>query len=327
MYDIITFGSATWDIFLESPRKGWQVLKSKKFISMKGTCFNLGSKFDVGGISFASGGGGTNTAISFKKQGFKTAFFGGVGDDIAGREVIERLKNSGVDCSLVIKKRAEATNHSIVLNMGFDKDRTILVYRGASETIAQKDVPWGKLNAKWFYLAPLSGKMAENTKDIIDFAKVNDIKVAFNPGNSQLELDNIEDIIEKVDILILNQEEASMLTKIPFTKERMIFKEIDQICLGITIMTKGPDGVSVSDGVYLYEAKLPKIKVVDRTGAGDSFGSGFLSGFIRTGGDIEYSIQLGIANSASCLQKLGAKNGLLEKGQKFKKIKIIKIKI
>jgi len=36
---------------------------------------------------------------------------------------------------------------------------------------------------------------------------------------------------------------------------------------------------------------------------------------------------LGIANSVSCLQKLGAKNGLLEKGQKFKKIKIIKIKI
>jgi len=325
MYDIITFGSITWDIFLESPRKGWQVLRSKKFISMKGTCFNLGSKFDVGGISFASGGGGTNTATSFNNQGFKTAFFGGVGNDIAGNEVIERLCKSGVDCSLIIKK-PESTNHSIILNMGSDKDRTILVYRGASETIVKKDVPWNKLDAKWFYLAPLSGKLAEITKDIVNFAKVNDIKVAFNPGNSQLELDNIEDIIEKVDVLILNQEEASNLTKIPFTKEAMIFKEIDQMCPGIAIMTKGPDGVVVSDGTYLYKAKSSKIKVVDRTGAGDSFGSGFISGLIRYN-NIEEAIQLGIANANSCLQKTGAKNGLLKKGDKYKKIKVEKIKL
>lgn len=326
MYDVITFGSITWDIFLESPKKGWQVLKSKKFISMKGTCFNLGSKFDVGGISFASGGGGTNTATSFNNQGFKTAFFGGVGGDIAGREVIERLGNSGIDCSLVIKKNSEATNHSIILNMGSDKDRTILVYRGASETITKKDIPWNKLNAKWFYLAPLSGELAEITKDIVDFAKVNDIKVAFNPGNSQLELDNIEDIIEKVDVLILNQEEASMLTKIPFAKEKMIFEEIDQMCPGIAIMTKGPDGAIVSDGTYLYMVRSPKIKVVDRTGAGDSFGSGFISGLIRYN-DIEEAIQLGMANAISCLQKTGAKNGLLKKGDKYKKIKVEKIKL
>ncbi len=325
MYDIITFGSITWDIFLESPKKGWQVLRSKKFISMKGTCFNLGSKFDIGGISFASGGGGTNTATSFNNQGLKTAFFGGVGDDIAGKEVIERLYNSGVDCSLVIK-RSESTNHSIVLNMGSDSDRTILVYRGASETINKKDIPWDKLDAEWFYLAPLSGKLAETTKDIIDFAKVNDIKVAFNPGNSQLELDNIEDIVEKVDVLILNQEEASMLTKIPFAKESLIFKEIDQMCPGIAIMTKGPNGVVVSDGTYLYKAKSSKIKVIDRTGAGDSFGSGFISGLIRYN-NIEEAIQLGMANANSCLQKAGAKNGLLKKGDKYKKIKVEKIKL
>jgi len=66
---------------------------------------------------------------------------------------------------------------------------------------------------------------------------------------------------------------------------------------------------------------------VDRTGAGDSFGSGFVSGLIRFEGDIENAIQLGIANANSCLQEQGAKNGLLEKKDKFKKVKIIKSKL
>ena len=63
IFDIITFGSATWDIFLRPkkfsvqgrPASGWQVVKSKKFIIGKGVCFNLGSKVDITDICFASG--------------------------------------------------------------------------------------------------------------------------------------------------------------------------------------------------------------------------------------------------------------------------------
>jgi len=67
--------------------------------------------------------------------------------------------------------------------------------------------------------------------------------------------------------------------------------------------------------------------VVDRTGAGDSFASGFVSGFLQKNGDIEYAIQLAIANSTACLTKLGAKNGLLEKGEDFNKVIIKGAKI
>ena len=323
MYDVITFGSATWDTFLDSSDS--KIVKHKKFTVSKGICFNLGFKIDVDEIDFASGGGGTNTAVSFREQGLKVAFCGSVGDDISGREVIERLDQRGIDSSLVVKTKSKPTNHSVILNTESDKDRTILVYRGASEMLSKKDIPWKKLNAKWLYLAPLSGKLANITEGIVNFAKVNGIKVAFNPGNYQLKLKNINKIIEKVDVLILNQEEASDLTKIPFKQEAKIFKTIDKICPGIAVMTKGVGGAKISDGKHIYTTKPNKVKVADRTGAGDSFGAGFISGLMKKN-DIENAIQLGIANSSACLQKRGAKNGLLKKGAKFKNVKIKKRK-
>jgi len=330
MFDIITFGSATWDVFLKpKPSSAWQVAKNKKFITGKGICLNLGSKIDVEEIYFSSGGGGTNTAATFAKQGFRTACCATVGGDLAGKQIIKELKGFGVDCQFIFKTELKPTNHSIILSVA-GQDRTILVYRGASEELNSNQIPWSKIKqAKWFYLAPLSGKLAKLTQKIVDFGYSNKIKIAFNPGNSQLRLAPkiLKRILARIDILVLNQEEASLLTKIPYQKEKKIFQKIDEICPGIAIMTKGKEGVVVSEGKYLYQARPRKIKVVDRTGAGDSFASGFLSGFIKSGGEVEYGIQLGLANSMSCLKKIGAKNGLLLENEKFKKIKVLKRKL
>lgn len=326
MFDIITFGSATRDIFIKS--KDFLTLKNRKFITGRGICLSSGSKIEIKDMFFASGGGGTNTAAAFSKQGFKVAYCGAVGDDTAGASIIDELKQLKVETDLVKIDKKKLTNHSIILSSG-EEGRTILVYRGASSGLSKKDIPWPKLKARWFYLAPLLGKLSFIFKDLVDFAKRNNIKVAVNPGNTQLFLPGktLHGILKKIDILILNQEEASLLTNTPFQKTAAIFKKIDKICPGVAIMTKGEAGVTVSDGKYLYQADSLKTKVVDMTGAGDAFSAGFLSAFMRSKGNIEAGIQLGIANSASCISEWGTKNGLLDKGQSFKKISVKKWKI
>ncbi len=82
---------------------------------------------------------------------------------------------------------------------------------------------------------------------------------------------------------------------------------------GIAIMSKGPEGVAVSDGKNIYSAGIPESGYTDRTGSGDAFGSGFVSA-IMDSRNIPYAIQLGTANATSTIQKIGAKNGLLKKG-------------
>ena len=311
------------DIFIKS--KDFKLIKNKDFLTGKGICFNLGSKIDITKIYFAFGGGGTNTAVTFANQGLNAAYCGSVGEDLAGKEIIQELESFGVDTKLIVTTKEKPTNHSIVIT-GLAQDRTILVYRGASESLKKNNISWKNLQTKWFYISPLSGELCNVFEDIIDFAVKNKIRVALNPGNCQLALPSkaLKRALAKVDVLILNQEEASLLTKTPYSKEKEIFKKLDEICPGVVIMTKAEKGATISDGQYLYRAVASKVKVVDMTGAGDSFGSGFVSGFIHSDGDIESALQLGVANSAACLRVLGAKAGLLKKTEKFDKVKIVK---
>ena len=51
-------------------------------------------------------------------------------------------------------------------------------------------------------------------------------------------------------------------------------------------------------------------EVVDRTGAGDAFGSGFVAGLLLKD-DIDYAIKIGSANATSKVENMGAKAGLL----------------
>lgn len=321
-YDVITFGSGTFDVYLLL--KEFRLTSAKKLYTQKGLCLNLGSKIEVENILFRTGGGGTNTAFTFKNQGLKVCWCGMVGEDENGEKIIKELKKKGIDTSFVFKTAKKPTNYSVILSAPA-KERTILVFRGASGELAKKNIPWQKLKTDWFYLATLSDKLALIFEDLVDFAKENKIKIAVNPGSSQLSLpkQKLENILKKVDILLLNQEEAAILTKTPYYKEKEIFKKLDEMVPGICIMTKGPEGVIVSDGKYLYKAPALKTKLIDRTGAGDSFGAGFLSAFIKKN-DIPLAIQFGIANSASCIRKWGAKEGLLKRNQKWQKVKIVK---
>ena len=151
----------------------------------------------------------------------------------------------------------------------------------------------------------------------------NKIKIAVNLGKDQLDLPTkkLREILKKVDILILNQEESSILTGISYSKEKEILKKVINFYSGIFVMTKGSKGAVILDNKYSYSVGIVKSKIIDRTGAGDSFGSGFVSA-IMAGSDIKTAIQFASANATSCLKEWGAKNGLLEKGASYKKVKV-----
>jgi len=326
MYDVITIGSATRDVFLRTKEEEVRVIKDKNFKTGEGLCFSAGSKIDVPEINFRTGGSALNTAVTFANQGLTAGILCKVGKDSRGDSIIARVKEAGVDTSLVLRDEKYFTAYSMIIVAA--KSRTIFVHRGATEHLCcDEPLPYEKLkDTKWFYITNLGGESAKNFLPLIDFAYKNSIKIALNPGKAQLKLgEELKPVLEKLDFLILNQEEASYLTGIAFSKKDEIFKTLDAWTKGFVIMTNGPEGFTACDNSTQYSAGILKEpRYVDRTGAGDAFGSGVVAGIIK-GMSLDEALQLASANATGVLGEWGANHGLLSKDDdiyKFGKLKI-----
>ena len=311
MYDIVTIGSATRDNFLKTD---YSLIKWPKTSSGKAIALPLGEKISVNEVYLTIGGNAANASVTFGRQKFRTGCFGKVGDDLSGKELITRLKKEGVNPFFAVSKE-KPTAYSVLLLSGDHGERTILGYHGAADTLAPKDIPWDKLKSKWWYLS-LGGESDRFLEPLLAFARKNKIKVAFNPSGHHIKhyRNRILSALKYLSFLVVNETEAANLTGISFKKENEVFKRLDKLTPGIVAVTSGPKGVTVSDGRKIYKAGIIKEqKQLDRTGAGDAFGSGFTAGLIRHPGDIPYAIRLATANAASVVEHIGATEGILAK--------------
>ncbi|MEK7627625.1 MAG: carbohydrate kinase family protein, partial [Patescibacteria group bacterium] len=236
MFDVITIGTVTRDAFVRSA--AFQILEDARFRTGKAECLNLGSKVDIDELIFATGGGATNTAVTFARHGFRTACVCRAGDDLGGEEAIEELQGEKINTDFIIRDKKHSTAYSLILS-SMSGERTILVYRGASKYFQEKEIVWDKLNAKWFYITHLSDESASIFLPILDFAKKNNIKVAVNPGSTQIKLgvEKWKGILKKIDLVILNREEAGELTGIDYKDIKNIFRALDDLMGGIAVMT------------------------------------------------------------------------------------------
>jgi sugar/nucleoside kinase (ribokinase family) len=314
MYDVITIGSATQDVFLKTG--GFKNLGDEKCLEEMGLagrkvkCFAAGDKVELDDLMIEFGGGGVNPAVSFARQGFSTAAVVKVGDDYVGRQVIENMKKFGVKPFVSKDKKGKTAYSSILLLPS--GERTILVYRGAAEKMTNSDVPFSKLKARWGYVSPSNIPFSVIEKAVETF-KRNGAKVAMNPSGSYIEmgLKKLKMIFRRLDVVIVNREEAAELTGVSYGDERGIFRKFDKIIDGIAVMTEGKRGSIVSDGRYMYRAGVYKEgEVVDRTGAGDAFGSGFVAGLMQKN-EIGWALKLASANATAVIEDVGAQTGIL----------------
>lgn len=335
MFDVITIGTATRDIFLTSPF--FKVLRNKKQWAQ---CLALGGKIEVDKLIFASGGGATNAGVTFARQGFKAASLIRIGKDEASRAILEEFSKEKIT-PLAVRDKNQITAYSIIL-LTSSGERTILVHRGASDDLKIKEIPFKKLKSRWAYISPGNISYPVIEKLFNHFSK-NKTLIAFNPSKYYLDMGikKLTPLLNKTKVALFNREEASYLTGIDYKKEKEIFKKLDEIVDGIVIMTEGNKGVLVSDGKNIYRAGIFKGKLVDRTGAGDAFGSGFVSGLMRKNPKpktqnlkpiLEHAIRLGSANATSVIEKIGAKEGILtrkefERNRRWQKLSIKVIKL
>ncbi len=320
MLDVVAIGSVTRDAFFDA--SNFPLARWGKAPSGKGLVLPLGDKMEVKKVYFTVGGNSANASVTFARQGLKTACVGRVGNDVAAEEIRRKLLEEKVNVKTLSVDRKLLTAYSVLLLK--NGERTILSYHGASNDFDFSDFKIGDLKAKWWYLS-LAGDSYKMFGKFIARARRERIAVAFNPSGYHLTMDkkSILSSLKDISLLVLNEEEAAILTGIPFSREREVFKKLDALMPGVLAVTDGAAGVTVSDGKHVYRAGVFKEKkLVDRTGAGDAFGSGFVTGLMRSGvtfssldrvdeGQVAEAIRVATANATSVVEHIGATEGIL----------------
>ena len=340
---VLTIGAASRDIIVSSDL--FRVVNDPAHLTKLGfptgeaQCFALGGKVEVGDLMLSIGGDAANTAVTFARQGFKTSAFIKIGGDQNGQDVFDTLVKEGVR-PIFKPEKGTKMDASIIL-LSSSGERTILVFRGISKEFGKKDLRVSNFDFDITYVAP--GRIPlVLVKEMILSLKKKKCFVAMNPSGYYLKMGAVKlrSILEGLDLIILNREEAAHLTGGGYEDVKGIFKKFNKMVKGIAVMTDGPKGVIVSDGRRIYKAGIYKEKrVADRTGAGDSFGSGFVAGLAGGLGlrkikdfsenDIIRGIKLGSANATSNVEEVGAQTGILTKSgfEKDKRWKKLPIKI
>jgi len=313
MHDVITVGSGTIDVFMDTG--------SRLFKNVKGGCVKVpfGSKILVENLRIDTGGGGTNTAVSLSRLGLKVAWLGKIGAGTNSERIIEQMKKEKVDTSMVSREKGSRTGFSVILDAK-GHDRTILAFKGSNDDLGWNEVKKSKLKAKWLYCSSMVGKSFKTLEKVVAFARKSKIKVAFNPSSylAKRGVPYLKSIIKNTSLLVMNSEEAYYLTKEKNPSKAL--KKLAKLGPEIVVITQGKRGCHAYGGKKVYSIKPHNIKVIEATGAGDSFASAFLAGIIRKN-DINFALKLGLANAESVISHYGAKNKLLTWQEAVKKIK------
>jgi sugar/nucleoside kinase (ribokinase family) len=299
MFDIISIGAATIDIFIKSK----QFIVENNLLSLK-----YSSKNEVNQSLICSGGGATNSAVSFSRLGLKSACLSLIGDDYLSNYVIDDLKKESVTTNLLIKNKDDTTDFSIVL-VAPDGSRSILVNRGSTR-LEEKYLNWDRISkTKWFYITSLEGNL-DLLEKLIGFAKENNIKIALNPGNRELsQRKKLLPLLKLVDFLLLNKTESELLIDLDIDNKNF-WNRLISLSPAIISITNGRNGAFVFAEDKHYFSPAINTKPIDETGAGDAFGSTFVGALIYKY-DPKDALFWAIKNSASVVSHLGAKTALL----------------
>jgi sugar/nucleoside kinase (ribokinase family) len=276
-------------------------------------CLDYASKIPITGSFQSLGGNAANVACGATKLGMNSAIITAIGADSNGRMVVEELKKSKVDTSLVYRDKQTKTRYSVVLN--FRGERTILSYHEKRTYKLPKKMP----ATEWIYYTSLSDGFENLQNSLFKYIDEHaNVKLAFNPGSFQLKsaLNEVREILPRVDLLIVNLQEAELIAGTTLKKEKTFSALIHELLsLGAkeVVITDAERGAVAGNADEIWSTESYKVEVVAKTGAGDAFSAAYLAAR-NYEHDIRLALTWGAAMSAAVISEHGPQKGLV--GQK-----------
>jgi sugar/nucleoside kinase (ribokinase family) len=267
---------------------------------------------DMGPAVIVSGGSGANTAAGVASFGVKAGFIGKVKNDETGKLFAHDLRAIDVHYDVTLAEDGPATARSFIL-VTPDGERTMNTYLGACQNLTPDDVNPETVRAS--SIVYLEGYLWDPPAAKEAFRKA--VKIAHEAGNKvaltlsdAFCVDRYRDEFlglmrdGSLDILFANIHELQSLygtsdadTALAALREENVLGAITRSAQGALIVTRGETKAVPA---------FPVERVVDTTGAGDLFASGFLAGLVKNL-DLADCARLGGLAAAEIISHLGAR--------------------
>jgi ribokinase len=252
-------------------------------------------------LHFIPGGKGANQAVALGRLGADVTMFGCVGDDAFGSQLITNLQAQNVKTGPI--KVIPGVSTGVALITVGDNDNTIVVVPGANGTVdcAYIDAVKAELLAASLVILQLEIPLA-TVSYVIDLCAAAGIAIILNPAPAQ---PLPADLIAKLSYITPNEHEASIVFGFSGDHRDLLRRYPNQL-----IITQGSAGVSMADADgTIHTVPASPAKVVDTTGAGDTFNGAFAFALANKKPVLE---ALRFANIAAGLstEKFGAQGGM-----------------
>lgn len=303
--DIATVGNAVIDILssVATDESFAKLDEQHKYLSIE-----IGRKIPAESTSVTAGGGAVRVAMALSRFSYKTALYASVGKDEFAEKILQTLTAEQVDTSHVV---SEGDVTSCTIGLSYESERTLFTHHVTYQNLFH----FSDLSTKWIYLAALGRDFEKAYEAVAAYLSDHqEVKLAFNPGHTQLArsgLSHIKPLLARTEVLFVNREEACCIVEKEIEDMKELLRAVTVFGPNQVVITDGKDGsylIDSNNSMYAH-AILPE-KIVEKTGAGDAYASGFLAGLLE-GKSAKEAMQWGTANSAAVIGKLGGQEGLL----------------
>ncbi len=291
-YDVLVLGEVNVDLILQAgeitPVFGQERLVEDATLTMGSSS-----------VIFASGAA---------RLGLRVGYVGVVGDDEFGHFMLREMTTRGIDVGPVIVDPAVKTG--VTVSLSTPTDRALLTYSGSIAALTAEHVDQSLFDqARHVHVSSyfLQAGLHEGLPELLACARARGLTVSQDTGWDPIERwdGGFQETLVQTDVFLPNADEAEAITGLRDVEAALaaLAERVPLVAVKL-----GADGAIARRGEEIVRAVPPQVRVVDTTGAGDSFSAGFVYGYLA-GWPLERTLRLACACGALATRKPGGTVG------------------
>ncbi|WP_298525099.1 carbohydrate kinase family protein [uncultured Methanobrevibacter sp.] len=251
------------------------------------------------------GGSAANTIVGLARLGCDTSIIGKIAEDEEGDLIEYHLAINGVYTNNLIYSETGSTGKCL----GFvDKDgeRCLYISPGVNDEIQIGEInPLNIMRCKIMHYTSFVGDSFKTQIELLEKLSKETL-LSFDPGMLYVQkgFDELKPILDRTDILLINESELRLLCNNSDSSLKELAITFLDMGIETVVVKQGSAGVYATNGSEECQVDAYECNVVDTTGAGDSFNSGFLYSFLK-GFNLEKSCRIGNWVASKAIEGFG----------------------